>query len=241
MVFEWVLRFTTRLRKFSKTKKLSTAVGDEGGFAPNLNSHEEAFQILIEAIKKAGYKPGDDCSLAIDAATSEIFKNGKYSFEGKEITASELNDWYQSMVEKYPIVSIEDGMAEQDKEGWKLHTKTLGNKVQLVGDDVFVTNPEIFSQGIEDGIANAILIKLNQVGSVTETWDTIELARKHNYKYVISHRSGETSDTFISHLAVASGAGQIKTGAPARAERVEKYNELLRIEEELGEFEVYGN
>ena len=228
------------LKKLLKDKGLSTAVGDEGGFAPNLESHEEAFQLMMKAIKSAGYKPGDDCSLTIDSASSEMWKDGKYQFEGNQISAYDLNAWYEKMVEKYPIVSIEDGMAEQDSDGWKLHTKSLGKKIQIVGDDVFVTNPEIFAKGIEDEIANSILIKLNQVGSVKETWETIQMAKKYDYKYIISHRSGETADSFISHLAVASASGQIKTGAPARIERVEKYNELLRIEEKLGENATYG-
>jgi len=228
------------LKKLLKDKGLSTAVGDEGGFAPNLESHEEAFQLMMKAIKVAGYKPGDDRSLTINSASSEMWKDGKYQFEGNQISAYDLNGWYEKMVEKYPIVSIEDGMAEQDSDGWKLHTKSLGKKIQIVGDDVFVTNPEIFAKGIEDEIANSILIKLNQVGSVKETWETIQMAKKHSYKYIISHRSGETADSFISHLAVASASGQIKTGAPARIERVEKYNELLRIEEELGENATYG-
>ena len=228
------------LKSILKKANLSTAIGDEGGFAPNLKNHEEALQVLVQAIKDAGYEPGKDCFLALDVAASEIYENGKYSFEGKQISFTELNAWYEAMISKYPIISIEDGMAEQDKDGWIYHTKSLGDKLQLVGDDVFVTNPEIFAEGIKAGIANAILIKLNQVGSVQETWDTIELARTNGYNYIISHRSGETADSFISHLAVASSSGQIKTGAPARGERVEKYNELLRIEEELGAHAVYG-
>ncbi|MEZ4812147.1 MAG: phosphopyruvate hydratase [Caldisericia bacterium] len=227
------------LKKLLKEKNLSTAVGDEGGFAPNLKSHEEAFQLLISAIEKAGYKPGEDCNLTIDAASSEIWEDGKYKFEGEMITSYDLNAWYEKMIAKYPIVSIEDGMAEQDHDGWKLHTKSLKDKIQIVGDDLFVTNPSIFAQGIKDGMANSILIKLNQVGSVKETWDAIRMAKDNGYSYVISHRSGETADSFISHLAVASESGQIKTGAPARTERVEKYNELLRIEEELGENAIY--
>lgn len=228
------------LKGILKKKNLSTAVGDEGGFAPNLQNHEEALQVLVQAIKDAGYVPGKDCFLALDVAASELYEDGKYSFEGKKLSFTDLNAWYETMISKYPIISIEDGMAEQDKDGWIYHTKSLGDKIQLVGDDVFVTNPEIFAEGIKAGIANAILIKLNQVGSVQETWDTIELAKANGYNYIISHRSGETSDSFISHLAVATGSGQIKTGAPARAERVEKYNELLRIEEELGAHAVYG-
>lgn len=228
------------LKGILKKKNLSTAIGDEGGFAPNLTNHEEALQVLVQAIKDAGYVPGKDCFLALDVAASELYEGGKYSFEGKKIAYTELNAWYEAMISKYPIISIEDGMAEQDKDGWIYHTKSLGDKIQLVGDDVFVTNPEIFAEGIKAGIANAILIKLNQVGSVQETWDTIELARANGYNYIISHRSGETADNFISHLAVATGSGQIKTGAPARGERVEKYNELLRIEEELGAYAVYG-
>ncbi len=242
--FESAVRMGTEiyhtLKSILKKQGLSTAIGDEGGFAPNLKNHEEALQVLVQAIKDAGYEPGKDCFLALDVAASELYENGKYSFEGKQMSFTELNSWYEAMIAKYPIISIEDGMAEQDKDGWIYHTNSLGNKIQLVGDDVFVTNPEIFEEGIKAGIANAILIKLNQVGSVQETWDTIELARANGYNYIISHRSGETADSFISHLAVATGSGQIKTGAPARGERVEKYNELLRIEEELGPHAVYG-
>lgn len=242
--FESAVRMGTEiyhtLKSILKKLGLSTAIGDEGGFAPNLKNHEEALHVLVQAIKDAGYEPGKDCFLALDVAASELYENGKYSFEGKQMSFTELNSWYEAMIAKYPIISIEDGMAEQDKDGWIYHTNSLGNKIQLVGDDVFVTNPEIFEEGIKAGIANAILIKLNQVGSVQETWDTIELARTNGYNYIISHRSGETADSFISHLAVATGSGQIKTGAPARGERVEKYNELLRIEEELGPHAVYG-
>lgn len=242
--FESAVRMGTEiyhtLKSILKKQGLSTAIGDEGGFAPNLKNHEEALQVLVQAIKDAGYVPGTDCFLALDVAASELYENGKYGFEGKKMSFTELNSWYEAMIAKYPIISIEDGMAEQDRDGWIYHTNSLGNKIQLVGDDVFVTNPEIFAEGIKAGIANAILIKLNQVGSVQETWDTIELARANGYNYIISHRSGETADSFISHLAVATGSGQIKTGAPARGERVEKYNELLRIEEELGPHAVYG-
>lgn len=228
------------LKAILKKNGLSTAVGDEGGFAPNLKNHEEALKVLVQAITEAGYVSGKDCSIAMDAASSSIYKDGKYGFEGKKLSNAELNSWYLEMVSKYPIISIEDGMAEEDGEGWKIHTESLGGKIQLVGDDVFVTNPAIFAEGIKNGIANAILIKLNQVGSVKETWDTIELARRNGYGYMISHRSGETADSFIAHLAVASSSGQIKTGAPCRSERVEKYNELLRIEEELGQSAIYG-
>lgn len=228
------------LKAILKKNGLSTAVGDEGGFAPNLKNHEEALKVLVQAITEAGYISGKDCSIAMDAASSSIYKDGKYGFEGKKLSNAELNSWYLEMVSKYPIISIEDGMAEEDGEGWKIHTESLGGKIQLVGDDVFVTNPAIFAEGIKNGIANAILIKLNQVGSVKETWDTIELARRNGYGYMISHRSGETADSFIAHLAVASSSGQIKTGAPCRSERVEKYNELLRIEEELGQSAIYG-
>ena len=228
------------LKAILKKNGLSTAVGDEGGFAPNLKNHEEALKVLVQAITEAGYVPGKDCSIAMDAASSSIYKDGKYGFEGKQLSNAELDSWYLEMVSKYPIISIEDGMAEEDRDGWKMHTESLGGKIQLVGDDVFVTNPAIFAEGIRNGIANAILIKLNQVGSVKETWDTIELARRNGYGYMISHRSGETADSFIAHLAVASSSGQIKTGAPCRSERVEKYNELLRIEEELGQSAIYG-
>jgi enolase len=228
------------LKSLLKSKKLSTSVGDEGGFAPNLQSNEEAIQLIVEAIKKAGYQPGKDIYLALDIAASSIYKDGKYSFDGKQISAGELIKIYENFIAKYPIVSIEDGLAEDDWEGWQELTKALGKKVQLVGDDIFVTNVKRLKMGIEKKVANSILIKVNQIGSLSETLATIALARKNKYTSVISHRSGETEDTTISHLAVATGVGQIKTGSLSRTDRVAKYNELLRIEEELGGAAVYA-
>ncbi len=227
------------LKKVLKEKGFSTNVGDEGGFAPSLRSNREALDLIMEAIEKAGYKAGEDVLLALDAASSEFYENGKYKIEGKELTAEELVSYYEELIKAYPIVSIEDPMAENDWEGWKLITQRLGDKVQLVGDDLFTTNPQILERGIEEGIANSILIKLNQIGTVSETLDTIRLAQENGYTYIISHRSGETEDTFISHLAVATNSGQIKTGAPARGERTAKYNELLRIEDYLSEVAVF--
>jgi len=227
------------LKGVLKEKGFSTNVGDEGGFAPSLRSNKEALDLIMEAIDKAGYKAGEDVLLALDAASSEFYDNGKYFIEGRELTAEELVAYYERLIEEYPIVSIEDPMAENDWEGWKLITERLGKKVQLVGDDLFTTNPKILEKGIEEGIANSILIKLNQIGTVTETLDTIRLAQENGYTYIISHRSGETEDTFISHLAVATNSGQIKTGAPARGERTAKYNELLRIEDYLAETAIY--
>ena len=227
------------LKSLLKKKGLNTAVGDEGGFAPNLKTNEEAIAIIIQAISDAGYKPGKDVFIALDAASSEFYEKGKYNFEGKKITSSELVAYYEKLVKKYPILSIEDGMAEGDWEGWKLLTGRLGKKIQLVGDDVFVTNTKILKQGIEKGIANSILIKLNQIGTVTETLDAIEMAKRAGYTAVISHRSGETEDTTIADLAVACNTGFIKTGSLSRTERIAKYNQLLRIEEELGETAVF--
>jgi enolase len=229
------------LKGILKSKGLSTGVGDEGGFAPNLNSNEEAIQVIIEAIEKAGFVPGKDMFIALDPASSEFFEDGMYNLagEGRKLTPAEMVDYYAELVEKYPIISIEDGMAEEDWEGWKLITEKLGGKIQLVGDDLFVTNVERLKMGIERGVANSILIKLNQIGSLTETLDAIEMANRAGYTAVISHRSGETEDATIADLAVALNAGQIKTGAPARSERVAKYNQLLRIEEELDEVAQY--
>ena len=229
------------LKKTLLEKGYSTAIGDEGGFAPNLKSNVEAVEIIIEAITKAGYKPGEDMFIAIDAASSEYYKDGKYvlEHEGKTLTASEMVDFLEDWVNKYPIISIEDGMAEEDWEGWKLITERLGKKVQLVGDDLFVTNTTRLKSGIEKGVANSILIKLNQIGTLTETLNAIEMANRAGYTAVVSHRSGETEDTTIADLVVAVNAGQIKTGAPARSERVAKYNQLLRIEEELEEIAEY--
>lgn len=229
------------LKKHLKSKGYETGVGDEGGFAPNLKSNEEAIQVIIEAIEKAGYTPGKDIYIALDPASSEIFKDGKYHLEGegKVLSPSEMVDFYVNLANKYPIISIEDGMAEEDWEGWKLITDKLGDRVQLVGDDLFVTNTKRLEMGIEKGVANSILIKLNQIGTLTETLNAIETAARAGYTAVVSHRSGETEDTTIADLVVAVNAGQIKTGAPARSERVAKYNQLLRIEEELLEMGEY--
>lgn len=229
------------LKKTLNSKGYSTGVGDEGGFAPNLKSNAEAIEVILEAIEKAGYESGKEFFIAIDAASSEYYKDGKYvlEHEGKTLTAAEMVDFFEDWVNKYPIISIEDGMAEEDWEGWKLMTERLGKKVQLVGDDLFVTNTERLKTGIEKGIANSILIKLNQIGTLTETLNAIEMANRAGYTAVVSHRSGETEDTTIADLVVAVNAGQIKTGAPARSERVAKYNQLIRINEELGEVAEY--
>ena len=223
------------LKAILKKRGLVTSVGDEGGFAPNLASNEEAFIVIVEAIKTAGYIPGKDIYLAIDAAASSFYKDGKYLFEGKKVSSDAMIKYYESMIAKYPICSIEDGLAENDWTGWKKMTAKLGSKIQIVGDDVFVTNPKIIAKGIKDNIANSVLIKLNQIGTVTETIDAINMAHKAGWTTVVSHRSGETGDTFIADLAVALNTGQIKTGSISRSERIEKYNQLLRIEEELGE------
>ncbi|WP_142414245.1 phosphopyruvate hydratase [Hathewaya massiliensis] len=231
------------LKSILKSKGLSTGVGDEGGFAPNLNSNEEAITVILEAVGKAGYKAGEEIFIALDPASSEFFntETNKYELkgEGKTLTPEEMVDFYVDLVEKYPIISIEDGMAEEDWEGWRIMTEKLGSKIQLVGDDLFVTNTERLSKGIESKTANSILIKLNQIGTLTETLNAIEMAERAGYTAVISHRSGETEDTTIADLVVAVNAGQIKTGAPARSERVAKYNQLLRIEQELGEMGEY--
>lgn len=229
------------LKGVLKAKGLATGVGDEGGFAPNLGSNEEALQVITEAVEKAGLVVGKDIVFAIDAASSEFFKDGKYHLagEGKVKTAAEMVEYYAELCEKYPIYSIEDGLAEEDWEGWKLLTDRLGKTVQLVGDDLFVTNTERLSRGIKEDTANAILIKVNQIGTLTETFDAIEMAKRAGYTAVISHRSGETEDSTIADIAVAVNAGQIKTGAPARSERVAKYNQLLRIEDMLAETAQY--
>ena len=228
------------LKKLLKEKGLNASIGDEGGFAPSLQSNREALDLIVEAVDRAGYRPGEDVFLAIDAAASEFWNEGNYRFEGEERSASDMVAWYREIVEAYPVISIEDGLAEGDWDGWRELTKDLGTRVQLVGDDIFVTNPGIIREGIDTGVANAVLIKLNQIGTVSETFDVIALAQSAAYGLVISHRSGETEDTFIADLAVASLAGQIKTGAPARGERVAKYNQLLRIEEDLAEAAVYA-
>lgn len=229
------------LKKVLSERKLATAIGDEGGFAPNLASNEEALKVIMEAINKAGYQPGEQVVLALDVASSEMFKDGKYHLEGEGLvkTPAEMVEYYAELVAKYPIISIEDGMAEEDWDGWKLLTDTLGSKVQLVGDDLFVTNTERLSCGIKTGVGNSILVKVNQIGSLTETFDAIEMAKRAGYTAVISHRSGETEDATIADIAVAVNAGQIKTGAPARTDRIAKYNQLLRIEEELNDLAQY--
>ncbi len=231
------------LKAILKDKKMVTAVGDEGGFAPDLSSNREALEIIIQAIKKAGYRPGEDIKICLDPASSSFYENGVYTLkaEKKQKNSSiDMIEFYSNFVNEFPIVSIEDGLAEDDWDGWKALTGKLGKKIQLVGDDLFVTNIKRISQGIEKGVANSVLIKLNQIGTLTETMDAISLAKKNNYTCIISHRSGETEDTTIAHLAVATGCGQIKTGSVCRTDRICKYNELLRIEEELGRDAVYG-
>ena len=224
------------LKALLNAKGLGTGLGDEGGFAPNLKSNEEAIEVILEAVKKAGYKPSEDIMIALDVAASEFYKDGKYQMEGEGLvkTSNQMVDYLAALCEKYPIVSIEDGLAEDDWKGWKALTKKLGTKVQLVGDDLFVTNEERLLEGIKNDTANAILIKVNQIGTLTETFNAIETAKRAGYTCIISHRSGETEDTTLADIAVAVNAGQIKTGAPARTDRVAKYNQLLRIEEDLG-------
>lgn len=231
------------LKSVLKKKGYNTSVGDEGGFAPSLKSNEEAFDVIIEAIQAAGYKPGDDVFLAIDVAASEMYENGKYKMfksTGDLLTSDEMIKWYEGFCSKYPIISLEDGLGENDWEGWQNLTNALGGKIQLVGDDNFVTNPEYLSRGIRENVANSILIKVNQIGTLTETLQTIQMAKSAGYTNVISHRSGETEDYTIADIAVATNAGQIKTGAPSRSDRVAKYNQLLRIEEMLGEAAVFA-
>jgi enolase len=230
------------LGKVLKEKGLSTSVGDEGGYAPNLDSNAQAIEMIIRGIEKAGYKPGEDIGIALDVAATELYNDGKYNLKGEGLikTADEMVEYYGQLVDKYPILSIEDGLAEEDWDGWSLLTKKLGKRIQIVGDDLFVTNVERLRMGIERGTANSVLIKLNQIGSITETLDCIEMAKRAGYTAVVSHRSGETDDTTIADLAVAVNAGQIKTGAPSRIDRVAKYNRLLRIEDELGEMSRYN-
>ena len=239
----WCAEIYHTLKKVLQDRGLATGVGDEGGFAPNLESNEAALAIVVDAVKAAGYEPGEQVRIALDPATTEIYdaERGVYVLagEGRELTSAEMVDFWADLVDRYPIISLEDGMAEDDWDGWKLLTEKLGGRVQLVGDDLFVTNPERLRKGIEMGVANSILIKLNQIGSLTETLDCIEMAKQAGYTCVISHRSGETEDTTIADLAVATNAGQIKTGAPARSDRVAKYNRLLRIEEELADSSRY--
>lgn len=227
------------LKSVLKSKGLSISVGDEGGFAPSLKSNEEALLLIIKSINKAGYTEGKDVYLALDAAASEFYKDGKYSFEGGYLSSDEVINYYEKLVADYPVLSIEDGLSEDDWQGWQEMTKRLGNKIQIVGDDIFVTNPGIFSEGIKKGIANSILIKLNQIGTLTETLEAIKMAKAAGYTAVISHRSGETEDTTLADLAVACNTGLIKTGSLSRTDRIAKYNRLLRIEEELGDRAVY--
>ena len=237
----WGVETYHTLKKILHDRGLSTAVGDEGGFAPDLAKNEDAIKILVEAIEKAGYAPGNDIAIALDPAMSELFKNGKYELagEGKSLTSAEMVDWWSALVGRYPIVSIEDGMAEDDWDGWASLTNALGNNIQLVGDDLFVTSSKRLQMGIDRKTANSVLVKVNQIGTLTETLETVDLATRHAYTSVMSHRSGETEDSTIADLAVATNCGQIKTGAPARSDRVAKYNQLLRIEEDLADTARY--
>jgi enolase len=236
----WGAEVYHELKSVLKKKGLATGLGDEGGFAPNLESNRAALDLILEAIKGAGYEPGKDIALALDVAASEFHEDGSYAFEGGKKSAAEMIDYYAELVDAYPLVSIEDPLNEDDWEGWHGITERLGDKVQLVGDDLFVTNPERLARGIAEGTANALLVKVNQIGSLTETLDAVDMAHRAGYKCMMSHRSGETEDTTIADLAVATNCGQIKTGAPARSERVAKYNQLLRIEEELDDAAVYA-
>ena len=240
----WGAEIYHSLKSVLKSKGLATGVGDEGGFAPNLPTNEDALKVIMEAIEKAGYKPGEQIKLALDVAANELFdeKTGKYTLasEGREFTAAELVDYYAGLCDRYPIISIEDGLAEEDWSAWKLMVEKLGSKIQIVGDDLYVTNTERLARGIKEKASNSILIKLNQIGSITETLDAIEMAKRAGFTTISSHRSGETSDSTISDLAVAMNTGQIKTGAPARTDRVEKYNQLMRIEEQLGDNAIYA-
>ena len=236
----WGAEVYHALKGVLKERGLATGLGDEGGFAPNLESNRAALDLILVAIEKAGYTPGSDIALALDVAASEFYDNGTYAFEGGSKTAEEMVAYYAELVDAYPLVSIEDPLNEDDWDGWKAMTDQLGDKVQLVGDDLFVTNPERLSRGIESGTANALLVKVNQIGSLTETMDAVDMAHRAGYRCMMSHRSGETEDTTIADLAVATNCGQIKTGAPARSERVAKYNQLLRIEEELDDAAVYA-
>lgn len=229
-----------QLKKILQAQGLNTNVGDEGGFAPNLDSSEAALELIIEAITRAGYQPGEQVALALDAAASEFYKNGVYSLEGKALSAGEMTAYYKSLAEKFPLISIEDGLDEDDWEGWRALTEELGKDLMLIGDDLFVTNPERLRRGIDNATANSILIKLNQIGTLTETLDAMAMARRAAYTCMVSHRSGETADSFISDLAVGTNSGMIKTGAPSRIDRVEKYNQLLRIEEQLGRSARYA-
>jgi len=236
----WGVETYHALKSLLKKKGLSTGLGDEGGFAPDLGSNREALDLLVEAIEAAGYTAGRDIALGLDVASTEFFRDGAYAFEGRSLTAADLSDYYDELLAAYPLVTIEDPLAEDDWEGWAHLTQHIGGKVQLVGDDLFVTNPKRLSEGIAKGAANSVLVKVNQIGSLTETLDAVSLAHRSGYTAVMSHRSGETEDTTIADLAVATDCGQIKTGAPARSERVAKYNQLLRIEEELGDAAEYA-
>jgi enolase len=237
----WGVETYHSLKNVLHDRGLSTAVGDEGGFAPNLASNEDAIRVLVEAIERAGYTPGADIAIALDPATSELFREGRYHLEGEDkvLSSDDFVEYWARLVDTYPIVSVEDGMAEDDWDGWQALSDAIGGRVQLVGDDLFVTNTARLATGIERGIANSVLVKVNQIGSLTETLDTVDLATRSGYTSVMSHRSGETEDTTIADLAVATNCGQIKTGAPARSDRVAKYNQLLRIEADLGEAAVY--
>jgi len=238
----WGVEIFHQLKTVLKKKGYSTNVGDEGGFAPDIQSNEEAIETVLQAIEAAGYKVGSQIGIALDAASSEMYKDGKYKFyksTGREISSDEMVDYWTTWVNKYPIISIEDGMAEEDWDGWKKLTDTLGHKVQLVGDDVFVTNTKLLQKGLDKGVANSILIKVNQIGTITETINAVQLAQTHGYTTVMSHRSGETEDTTIADLAVALNCGQIKTGSLSRTDRTAKYNQLLRIEEELSDCGIY--
>ncbi|MCW4465065.1 phosphopyruvate hydratase [Glutamicibacter sp. MNS18] len=236
----WGVEVYHNLKAVLQEKGLSTGLGDEGGFAPNLPSNRAALELITEAIKRAGYTPGEDIALALDVASSEFFENGSYQFEGQARSAKDMSDYYAELVADFPLVSIEDPLDENDWDGWKTLTDAIGDKVQLVGDDLFVTNPERLAEGIEKDIANSLLVKVNQIGTLTETLDAITMAQRAGYTTITSHRSGETEDVTIAEICVATNAGQIKTGAPARSERVAKYNQLLRIEEDLGEAALYA-
>ncbi|MEF9872272.1 MULTISPECIES: phosphopyruvate hydratase [Micrococcaceae] len=236
----WGVEVYHNLKSVLKEKNLSTGLGDEGGFAPNLPSNRAALELITEAIKRAGYTPGEDIALALDVASSEFYENGAYQFEGKALSAQEMSDYYAGLVADFPLVSIEDPLDEDDWDGWKTLTDAIGDKVQLVGDDLFVTNPQRLADGIAKGTANSLLVKVNQIGTLTETIDAVTMAQRAGYTTITSHRSGETEDVTIADICVATNAGQIKTGAPARSERVAKYNQLLRIEEDLGASAVYA-
>jgi enolase len=236
----WGAEIYHSLKSVLKKQGLATSIGDEGGFAPNLASNRAALDLILEAVEKAGFKPGKEIALAMDVAATEFHEKGVYNFEGKQLTSDEMINYYAELVNAYPLVSIEDPLDEDDWDGWKKMTAQLGSKIQIVGDDLFVTNPERLSRGIENQTANALLVKVNQIGTLTETMDAVALAHRSGYRSMMSHRSGETEDTTIADLAVALECGQIKTGAPARSERVAKYNQLLRIEEELADAAIYA-